>query len=411
MQAVSLITKPADTPLSRALAEMRGFLYLPEPEMVYAVLGALAANMCEGEPVWLMLLGGPGCGKSEMLNMALGLPHVIEAADISSKGAFLSGTSAKDKDKNATGGLLKEVGAHGCLLINDYTTVLSMDPGRRGEVMAVIRELYLNRYSRPIGEGGGRRLCWEGKICFMAGCTNEIDRLHNVSSALGERWTYLRFDNSTSIRMQIAEDRHAANALGPGFAQALSALRNSGKSHWREDLRAITTRLFAEVKLGFGVVTPRRPFTDAESLRFIRMGAVSCRCRSGVPRDHYSKEINDIAEVEMEARMVAVLGQLYIGMELLGLEERKRWSVLGRVALDSMPRLKRFVLDMARLEKHEGARSEKDIAKLSGCSASVIHRTVEEMMVLGVLAKDRGGEKPQIGLSDWMRENLEKGWR
>ena len=402
----------ASTPVDRALTRIREFLYIPEVEIVYAVLGAVAANMVEGEPVWLMMIGPPGAGKTELVNMLLGLRHIQEAANFSGAAAFLSGTNAKDKSKDATGGLLRQVGNHGGIVINDYTSVLSLDPVKRGEVMSVLRECYSGRWTRPIGEGGGRNLQWVGKLMVLAGCTNELDRHHAISSAMGERWVYLRFDPSNSLRLQINGGKKAANGLGPGFSQALAALRNSGKSGWREQLREIATELYEEVGIGFGKIGQRRRLTDAENLRIIRIAAVSARCRSVVPRDNYTKEIVDISDVEMEARIATALGQLYIGLELIGVGLKDRWSTVGRVALDSMPRLRRFALDGARAEK---PKTEDQLADAAGCSKSVMRRTVEELTVLGVVAKDKSnvaeGQKPPVRLTAWMKENLEKGWR
>lgn len=402
--------KHANSPIGRAVARIREFLYIPEIEIVYAVLGAAAANMVEGEPVWLMIIGAPGGGKSEMVNMLLGLRHVHEAANFSGAAAFLSGTNAKEKSKDATGGLLRQVGNHGAIVINDYTSVLSLDPVKRGEVMSVLRECYSGRWTRPIGEGGGRNLQWVGKLMVLAGCTNELDRHHQISSAMGERWVYLRLDPGNLVRMQISGGKKTANGLGPGFAQALAALRNSGKPGWREKLRAIVTELYEEVGIGFGKISPRRTLTDAEDLRIIRMASVSARCRSTVPEDHYTKEVTDISDVEMESRIATALGQLYIGLELIGVESKERWSTVGRVALDSMPRLRRFILDTAR----SGApKTADEMAVLAGCSKSVVRRAVEHMSILGVVAKDKQieGEKPVVKLTAWMKENLEKGWR
>src|SRR5258708_36314886 len=80
------------TPIEHLEAEFRQYLHMPDPGALYALMGAVAGNMLDGEPVWLMLVGPPGCGKTGLLNSTLKLDRVHEGTDISSKGAFLSGT-------------------------------------------------------------------------------------------------------------------------------------------------------------------------------------------------------------------------------------------------------------------------------------------------------------------------------
>src|SRR5205823_5746869 len=57
-------------------------LYLPDPSPVYVMLGAVAANYMTGDPVWLMVVAGPGSGKTEQLGSLSALPSVHAAATI-----------------------------------------------------------------------------------------------------------------------------------------------------------------------------------------------------------------------------------------------------------------------------------------------------------------------------------------
>jgi hypothetical protein len=73
---------------------------------------AAAAEQLPGDPLWLLLVSGSGNAKTETVQALHGAgAHV--ASTISSDGALLSGTPAKSRAKDATGGLLREVGDHG----------------------------------------------------------------------------------------------------------------------------------------------------------------------------------------------------------------------------------------------------------------------------------------------------------
>ena len=76
------------------------WLILKDHTPIYAVLGAIAANLLPGDPVWLGLIGPPSSAKTELLNSVSGLRHVIQVATETPSG-LLSGTPDKQKDKGA----------------------------------------------------------------------------------------------------------------------------------------------------------------------------------------------------------------------------------------------------------------------------------------------------------------------
>jgi hypothetical protein len=88
------------------------WLILKDHTPIYAMLGAIAANLLPGDPVWLGLIAPPSSAKTELLNSISGLPHVIQAATVTPSG-LLSGTPDKQKDKGARGGLLRQIDGFG----------------------------------------------------------------------------------------------------------------------------------------------------------------------------------------------------------------------------------------------------------------------------------------------------------
>ena len=55
-----------------------------------------------GYPVWIMLVGPPESGKTELLKPLLNLDSCRECGDLSGKAALLSGTKAKERTADAT---------------------------------------------------------------------------------------------------------------------------------------------------------------------------------------------------------------------------------------------------------------------------------------------------------------------
>jgi hypothetical protein len=148
----------------------RHWLHMKTVAPLHFVCGTIAANYMQTDPVWGMLVGGPGWGKTELLNSTSKLPNVHAAATIT-EAALLSGTRRKEKSPDAKGGLLREIGDFGFLILKDFTSILSMNRDVRGALLAALREIYDGAWTRHVGVDGGTKLPWAGKLAVLAGCT------------------------------------------------------------------------------------------------------------------------------------------------------------------------------------------------------------------------------------------------
>jgi hypothetical protein len=159
-----------------------------------AMLAAYVANRkLGGDPVWLMLVGGSGVGKTERLIPLAVMPDVVLESSITGPAALLSGTGKKERAKDATGGLLRKLPeGGGMLLLKDFTSIIDMHRDARAEVLAALREIYDGRWDRSVGAEGGRTLTWVGHVGLVAGCTTAIDSGHGVMSAMGTRFMLIR---------------------------------------------------------------------------------------------------------------------------------------------------------------------------------------------------------------------------
>lgn len=180
--------EPAAT-IVEVLETFRKWLYLPDKGMVYVSLAAVAANHFESDPVWLMSVGPPSGGKTEVIFAIATLPNVHMAATLT-EASLLSGTPKKQSvDK---GGLLREIGDFGILCLKDFSSVLSMNRDQRAQLLAALREIYDGSWTRHVGVDGGRTLTWAGKLGLVGGCTTVIDSHHGVMSVMGERFILYR---------------------------------------------------------------------------------------------------------------------------------------------------------------------------------------------------------------------------
>jgi hypothetical protein len=173
--------------LEQVIETFRDWLDLPDAGFIEVLLATYAANQIPGDPVWLLGVGPSSGGKTEPLQALLGLPRTKLASTLT-ESALLSGTPKRDKDKSSTGGLLREIGDFGYLILKDFTSVLAMQDKIRMTTVAALREIYDQSWARPLGIDGGRVLSWKGKIAILAGCTDVIDSHHTLMTAMGSRF-------------------------------------------------------------------------------------------------------------------------------------------------------------------------------------------------------------------------------
>jgi hypothetical protein len=88
------------------IATFREHLYLPDPSPVQIVVGTVVANLLSGDPVWLLLVGPPSSGKTELLAPLSSRKCVYEVSTFTSAG-LVSGS--RSRRPGATGGLLAEL--------------------------------------------------------------------------------------------------------------------------------------------------------------------------------------------------------------------------------------------------------------------------------------------------------------
>lgn len=410
--------------LIHALAARVGdYLYFPSPEPLYVVLGTVAANMLQGVPVWVMLVGVPSSGRTVMLEALAKVPRVHIIGAIKNPSALLSGVAQKDKGKNATGGVLRQIGGRGIMLMKDFTSMLSMPREPLAEAIGALREVYDGRWSRPLGTEGGKLLEWRGRIGFLGASTPALDRHYAVTGELGERWIYYRY------------------AETDGYGETIKALGVENPESMMEELRELVSGFMDEMGLWWGCgigcemkhehrpPPDKRELTDYEKNRLYAIASITVAARSPVPRDGKTREVIDIAQKEAPTRLSSALGQMYLGLEAIGLGEQERWGIVGRMALDSAPQIRAKVVAALNAvvrwmgDPKGGGLTIGEVRKVLQCSSRTTMLTVEDLCIHGVCEvhqKKRGGEagegKDEVGmgntvhLTEWGKRQLELGW-
>jgi hypothetical protein len=349
--------------ITDAIGTFRRWLEMPDAGAVYAMLGTIAAQRLDRDPVWTLYVAPPGWGKTEALQAAAELPDVYPTATLTEP-ALLSGTAKRDRDKGATGGLLPTIGESGIILCKDFGSVLSMHRESRGQVLAALREVYDGSWTRHVGVDGGKTLSWSGKVGFLGGCTPTIDRAHAVMATMGERFLLYRLPE-----------------IEPG-RQATLALAHTGReAEMRAELGHAVAGVFA-TELG----EPRR-LDDAERERLIALATFAVKARSPVERDGHTREIELVPESEAPARLAKVVEALLAGLDSLGVERWVAWRVAAKAALDCVPRLRRQAVEFLAVHGESGT---KDVAVALDYPTGTVRRALEDLTAHRIVARSGG---------------------
>ena len=199
------------------------------------VCAVAASERLPGDPVWLMLVSGPGSAKTETVQATTGAGAEI-ISTITSEGALLSATQARGKKAKGTGGLLRKMGDHGVLVVKDFTSILSMDRSARASVLAALREVYDGRWVRTVGNEGGQTLEWTGRIVVIAAVTTSWDTHHAVLASMGDRFVLLRIDSNDGrliSGMQAIRNTGSELQMREELSAAVGGLVSHASTEWR----------------------------------------------------------------------------------------------------------------------------------------------------------------------------------
>jgi len=348
-------------------------------DTIDAVIAVAAAERLPGDPVWLMIVSGSGNAKTETVQATSKVDGARIVSTISSCGALLSASPKKQQTKGATGGLLREIGDRGLLIIKDVTSILSQDRNTRSEVLGALRELHDGRWARSVGVDGGKILEWKGRLVIIGACTTAWDAAYAVVAEMGDRFIYIR-PNSDNDEMRIESGTHALDNVGQ-------------EAVMREEL----SNAVAGVILGMKTDTACDVSVD-EKKRILAISNLLTRTRTAIERD-YRGNVIDSHDPEMPTRFAKQLIQMMRGALAVGMARDDALRLIIRCAWDSVPKLRLQLLrDVAKNPDTHAAAIRRRMQK----PRVTIDQSMEALHALGLLTC-REEEKVQGTRTVWIR--------
>ena len=342
-------------------------------DAVDAVLATAAVERLDGDLLWLLLVSGSGNAKTETVQSVQDLPHAHVVSTISSTGALLSATGRRDKAKDATGGLLRQIGSRGVLVIKDVTSILSMGRELRTEVLAALREVYDGKWVRTVGTDGGKTLKWDGRIAIIGAVTTAWDAAHAVVASMGDRFVLLRLDSTTG---RTTAGRRAIGNTG-------------SEKTMRGELAAAVADVLA------GADPSPAGLNDDECDTLLDAADLVTLARTGVESD-YRGDVIDAHAPEMPTRFAKQLGQVVRGGVAVGMNRDDAMRLAIRCARDSVPPLRLAIIDW--LARNPGS-TTTDVRKGIDKPRTTVDRQLQALHMLGLLVCAE--EETMSGKTEW----------
>jgi hypothetical protein len=336
--------EPAAAELTNVLTLTRRYLDVLDSEVDF-LLAALAVAVSKAledeEPLWLILVGPSGGGKTEVIKPLATLAE--GRVDELTRAGLLSWATGR-KPKPA--GLLTRIPTSSLVTISDFSTVVTMgDREARARMFGMLRVVYDGRVYRSIGgqaASDGEELAWEGHLTVIAGATPVVDTHTSFEGALGERWLMLRLPESETERART----RARFVCG---REEVGVLREKAQAGARD----LVLRARHHV--------PHRLSPEAEE-RLIDVALLVALTRTGIVHEGQGKYrlITGIPTPEEPTRLVGQLTRLARCAVALGLNEDTAVHLAAKAGRDSVP-LARMRTLAAVAERGDQGASVQDV--------------------------------------------------
>jgi GTPase SAR1 family protein len=338
----------------------RKYLHLDDNQIkimkiLYATI--LANIRIDDIPIWILLIGNPGSGKTTMVN-SFSASQAVYTISTLTPASILSaykdgGESILEKCKNKV------------LVIKDFSTITELNADMRNYLFSMLRDAYDGEIRRATGKGS---MEFKGKFGIIGCATFSIEAFKKMEGLLGERFIHIKmFRNNTDEVLKMARmtinDKNKMNM----------ELQSAGSAYVKTILESPIT--YSDIKLD-----------DVEHKAITELSKIIIKVRTNVYRDPYSKEITFPAEViEEPQRIYKQLSILYMSLKAIDKIDKTNddnMSILIKIMLDALPIIRTKVLS-AILKS--GTNDIDVIANEAKLSRSYVSRIIEEMVFLDII--------------------------
>lgn len=311
------------------------FFVLKDPGVVPLVLATFIANRLStvNAPVWLLLVAESSGGKTEIIDMFSELSNETykmsyHISDLSPQ-TFISGMQSSNETS-----LLHKINGR-MVFIKDFTTLLQKNKEARREILSQFREIYDGAFNKDFGTG--KSVHWKGRIGIIAGLTPPALETMAQYASMGERFV--------NYYMKQPTDGELAVAIKANYSRDIKKIK--------EELAHMVGKYISQMVTLAEEATLEDQKLDDELLNELNTVAqFATRARSPINLDFKTGEPIGMPSIERFPRFAIQLQNIAKAFVIMngdagkGLITETQKQVLYKIALDSIPRTRRAVLQI-----------------------------------------------------------------
>lgn len=325
------------------------------------------------DPVWLLIIGPPGNGKSEIVSILYKVPYVHQVSNLT-ENTLLSGM------KSVTGetSLLKKIGSNGMIVMKDYTTILSMRSERKEMIEAQMREVFDGYVTKKTGNGNDPE--WRGKINFIGAVTEEI-YAHGSMAAKGMRALNYVMDISTDDTRKM---------------MAYRARKNTNNISEKRDELQDVFKQYIEFFIKNKLPKPGEQITLDEQLEkdIIDLCNFTTKAMSSTTRN-FRGELELVHSATAPTRMsqeIFCVAEMFHLMYDGNIPDYCK-KVLYKLAIDTIPKQRRIVIEALTRYKETPVRA---LSEHIGYPEETVIKWLEDLNSLDVIARRKDIAKSAV---------------
>lgn len=362
----------------------RSHFFMHDDTIIDAIIAICISSKLGGDAVWLMLVGAPSTGKTELVNI-LTKVNFVHMVSTMTENTFLSSMRSTAGKENS---LLHRIGPRGMILMKDYTTVISMRSEKKEQILAQMREVFDGQLKKESGNGVSQE--WRGKINWIGCVTDVIYSVGGESAAMGRR--SMVFELPPLTDGERLEMGRAANKIRHNIGSIREELQNAVKE-------------FVDYKIeNLPEVLPEISKEMEEDL--LQISSFVTRVRTGVDRD-WRNTLQLVYESEGLTRFNSQLTKtieimLYVSGKTEVDDTYRNFAF--KIGIDSIPKQRRIALTI--LAEYAAA-TAKGVAVKSGMPTETMRMAMEELNALRIV--DRKPNPNGVGADHWSIKDKYRG--
>lgn len=297
----------------------RKWMHMPDEKRINVMLAVAISRKMTGKPLWLIIIGPSGDGKSEQAMACKDAETTYILHELTSR-TLVSGNPKADD--------LAPMINNKLVIVPDMAQMLTLEPTEKGRVWAQLRELYDGRAGRATGMG--QDVKYDGLRITMLMCsTPTIDGQILIFQDLGTRelmWRMIDGNEKSPDDNELMDKVIGNIGMEEIMAKEISSVVTS----------FIKTHSPKKMDISKGVL---------DKLKYYVNYVIFMRATAEI--DGYTGELRNLVYPEKPTRLLLQFMKLYICLKSLDphFSDQDALDIICHVAKSSVPPIRRKILD------------------------------------------------------------------